>query len=659
MSMEKIFTIKQTNAVTTASTYSGKMDIGFEFAAGGCIINMKGVTSQVILGSRGLFDTSVMQKDSSSVHEHQNGVNIYEVYSDDTSSMRVERSIQLDDQHKRISINMTVKNISNHEISVDEIRPFSLSHTVEGIGSGDKVYINGRNMCHKQLVHTLGSNADYSAYDYIENITEIQIKKNEDGTSIYSNMFTVVGSDPQPIIIGFVSQKEFMNIVKVYMNKGEDKILGIFAVCETENYLLKPGETLESEELTVFAGENFYSGICTYADQVAEYNQARKKFECPSVWCDWYHYYRNSSTAEILKNVEAIKALGLPVQYIQTDAAYQKIYGNWLNHNEDAFPGGMKVLADGIKRLGYKPGIWLAPFVAEKDSKLYREHPDWVVTDENGDPCSFLGRIPWWKREAYLIDFTRPEVIEWFSNVIRTVTQEQGYQYLKLDFLSFATEFKNAKYFKKNMTRVSHLRKGLESIREAAGEDVCILGCTSDFGPTIGIVDGMRVSGDIEGSEGRIRSNYWRTRQSAELSMMRGFMHKRYFYNDPDSILVRQYDSEHTDEEVMYHAMSVMVSGGTVGPGDDMSRLSPDRVSLLKEVYNMPRNSGVPLDLMDGPIAEVYEYKTSTGNDVVAVFNHKDQPVNKKIDMSKVQSEREGKVLIKNMLPHSVKIISL
>lgn len=51
--------------------------------------------------------------------------------------------------------------------------------------------------------------------------------------------------------------------------------------------------------------------------------------------------------------------------------------GDFDQETSKAFPEGMKAVADLIKENGMRPGLWIAPFVAEKKSKLYKEHPEW------------------------------------------------------------------------------------------------------------------------------------------------------------------------------------------------------------------------------------------------------------------------------------------
>jgi hypothetical protein len=50
------------------------------------------------------------------------------------------------------------------------------------------------------------------------------------------------------------------------------------------------------------------------------------------------------------------------------------------------FPRGMKWLADEIRNAGFVPGIWVAPFAANENSQLAREHPEFLLRNAAGAP---------------------------------------------------------------------------------------------------------------------------------------------------------------------------------------------------------------------------------------------------------------------------------
>ena len=71
------------------------------------------------------------------------------------------------------------------------------------------------------------------------------------------------------------------------------------------------------------------------------------------------------------------------------------------------------------------------------------------------------------------LDLTVPEALEYACSVVRTASKEWGYPYLKLDFL-YAAALKGC-YHDPTVTRAQVLRRGMEAIREAVGQDVTIV----------------------------------------------------------------------------------------------------------------------------------------------------------------------------------------
>ena len=60
----------------------------------------------------------------------------------------------------------------------------------------------------------------------------------------------------------------------------------------------------------------------------------------------------------------------------------------------------MKYIANAVHEKGLLAGLWLAPFSCARDSKVAKEHPEWLVKNSKGKPA--LGSIIW---GAYIIDF--------------------------------------------------------------------------------------------------------------------------------------------------------------------------------------------------------------------------------------------------------------
>jgi alpha-galactosidase len=170
-------------------------------------------------------------------------------------------------------------------------------------------------------------------------------------------------------------------------------------------------------------------------------------------------------------------------------------------------------------------------------------------------------------------------VLAWLEHVVHIVCDEWGFDYLKLDFL-YAAAMRGQRH-DPTVTGVQAYRRGLEALRRAAG-DRFILGCGAPLLASVGLVDGMRIGSDVAaywGSEGNADGPSLRNATRATLA--RGWMHGRWWANDPDCVVIRASETELSLAEVQAWAAVVALSGGMVFVGDDVSRVEPERLALL------------------------------------------------------------------------------
>lgn len=105
--------------------------------------------------------------------------------------------------------------------------------------------------------------------------------------------------------------------------------------------------------------------------------------------------------------------------------------GDWTPRKE-AFPGGLKPLADVVHGLGMKFGVWVEPEMVNPDSELYRKHPDWVL--------HFPGRPRTEARNQLILDFGRPEVVAFLLNQLSAIVTEADVDFFKWDMNRYASE---------------------------------------------------------------------------------------------------------------------------------------------------------------------------------------------------------------------------
>ena len=109
------------------------------------------------------------------------------------------------------------------------------------------------------------------------------------------------------------------------------------------------------------------------------------------------------------------------------------------------------------------------------------------------DKVTFGGwrRGPW-----YALDGTNPEVQKHLENVFRTMRQEWGVTYFKLD-ANFWGAMHGGRLHDPKATRIEAYRRGMQAVLRGAG-DSFILGCNHPIWPSFGLIHGSRSSGDIK-----------------------------------------------------------------------------------------------------------------------------------------------------------------
>jgi len=98
--------------------------------------------------------------------------------------------------------------------------------------------------------------------------------------------------------------------------------------------------------------------------------------------------------------------------------------GDWFP-NPRRFPRGLKPLADEVRRLGMRFGLWVEPEMVNPDSDLYRDHPDWVLHQPHRRRTEM--------RHQLVLDLSRPDVREWTHAWLDGLVGELGLDFLKWD----------------------------------------------------------------------------------------------------------------------------------------------------------------------------------------------------------------------------------
>ena len=309
-------------------------------------------------------------------------------------------------------------------------------------------------------------------------------------------------------------------------------------------------------------------------------------------WCSWYSLYAAIDEAAIQEHLAAAAKFrdthGAPLDIFLIDDGFTPEMGDWLDVKPQ-FPRGMAPLVADIRAAGFTPGLWIAPFMVGNRSRLYREHPDWVVQDrDTGGPLAqmrFYGEFRWHKRseEYYILDITHPEAEAYIRRVFRTWVRDWGAGYFKTDFMLFGAEYgpDRAVWHRPGRSRIAIWRQMAALIRDEIGEALW-LGCGCPLWASVGYVDAIRIGRDIGVS--------WRGEYSAE-SLLRDQLTRNHaagilWQADPDCILLRDRFHELNDEQVRSLALFAGLSGGVLMTSDKLDELPPERAQLFAELLS-------------------------------------------------------------------------
>lgn len=284
-------------------------------------------------------------------------------------------------------------------------------------------------------------------------------------------------------------------------------------------------------------------------------------------YSSWYNRYQNIDAACIRSDLAACAEVLLPGDLFQIDDGWEPKVGDWLVPDRKKFQKGLKPLADDIHARGLRAGLWLAPFVCQRGSDIWKNHRDWLLT-VNGRPW-YCG-VNW--GGFYSLDIDKPEVQDYLRRVFHRVLDEWGFDLVKLDFLYGAAPLGGERE-----TRAGRMIRAMDLLRELCGEKL-VLGCGVPLMPAFGRVDYCRIGCDVgldwDGSRLMQLTHRERvsTRQSLENTIYRRQLNGRAFGNDPDVFFLRTENLKLTAEQKRTLAEVNALLGDVWLTSDDMGR---------------------------------------------------------------------------------------
>ena len=357
----------------------------------------------------------------------------------------------------------------------------------------------------------------------------------------------------------FASVAEDTGFTRVILNTAEGTVT---FKKDCHHRVLQPGERYTGLDLIFPVGDENAAFDEWFAAMELRPLPAKRKVGYTS----WYNCYQNISEAQILRDLEGMKTLPVKPDIFQIDDGFEPFVGDWLEVDAKKFPNGLEPIVQKILSEGYQAGIWLAPFVAERNSALFREHPDWFQY-RDGAPV-FTGAN--WSG-GLALDPCNEEVRDYIRRSVEHF-RRMGVTLFKLDFLYAACMTSRP-----DKCRGEIMADAMNFLREVCG-DCEILGCGVPLASAFGRVEYCRIGPDMSLSfDDKPFMRLFHNERPSTLHTQRNTVYRRQldgraFLNDPDVFLLRDENTSLSEKQKHTLAFVNALFGSVLFGSDDFGK---------------------------------------------------------------------------------------
>lgn len=199
------------------------------------------------------------------------------------------------------------------------------------------------------------------------------------------------------------------------------------------NWVLDPKQSFEAPQAVLTYSSKGINRMSQNMHRFVNEHIARgvhKNADRPVVINNWEAMMFDFNRQKIISLADKAKKLGIEMLVLDdgwfgarnNDKAG---LGDWVV-NTKKLPGGLRSLAKAINNRGMKFGLWFEPECVNRDSDLYRAHPDWAIAVPSRTPS--LGR------NQMVLDLTRKEVREYIVNSVHSILDSANIEYVKWDY---------------------------------------------------------------------------------------------------------------------------------------------------------------------------------------------------------------------------------
>ncbi len=202
---------------------------------------------------------------------------------------------------------------------------------------------------------------------------------------------------------------------------------------------LRSGETFVTPVLSYGYTQNGTDAVAqTYSKYIRKQilPEKRSNIPRPVIYNSWYATEFDINEKQQIELAKVAKEIGIEMFVIDDGWFKGRIndragLGDWTV-DKNKFPNGLSSMIKQINNMGLDFGIWIEPEMVNKNSDLYRKHPDWVLHFENRPRTE--------GRNQLMLNLARQDVFDYLYNSFYDLLKNHNIKFVKWDMNKSLTE---------------------------------------------------------------------------------------------------------------------------------------------------------------------------------------------------------------------------
>ena len=189
--------------------------------------------------------------------------------------------------------------------------------------------------------------------------------------------------------------------------------------------VLQPGESIEMPEILCYEVRNQLDCDCWKLHNYMHNRAPRKAM--PMLYNTWLCRFDNLDYDVLIRQAELAAQLGIEYYLIDAGwfgkgAAWSLSVGDWKENMTGALYGKMIDVANKVRSLGMKFGLWLEPERAVPTADNVRDYPQYYLKGGTEE------------EPYYFLDFGNDEARQWMLDIVFGLIDHYGIEYIKDDY---------------------------------------------------------------------------------------------------------------------------------------------------------------------------------------------------------------------------------